>query len=74
MNPHVYIIRIKNKSIMKYILANAGKNIKKHIFQATIIYILISSNKMVMSFNYRDQIWWPVYIIIGNLDTKTQQS
>ena len=27
-----------------------------------------------MSFSHRDQIPWPVYITIGNLDAKTQQS
>ena len=27
-----------------------------------------------MSFNYRDQILWPIYITIINLDTKIRQS
>ena len=39
-----------------------------------MIPIIISSDKMVMSFSYRDQILWPVYITIGNLDVKIQQS
>ena len=50
------------------------KKLKKHSSQVTIIPILISSDKMVMSFNYGDQILWPVYIIIGNLDAKIRQS
>lgn len=29
---------------------------------------------MVMSFNHKDQILWPVYITIQNLDAKIQQS
>ena len=44
---------------------------KKYPPQATIIPILIFNDKMVMSFNHRDQILWLVYIIIRNLDIKT---
>ncbi len=36
--------------------------------------ILISSDKTVITLSHRDQTLWLVYIIIGNLDAKTQQS
>ena len=48
--------------------------IEKYPSQATIIPILISSDKMVISLSYKDQTLWPVYITIGNLDAKTRQS
>lgn len=35
--------------------------------------ILLSSDKTIMSFSYEDQILWPVYISIGNLDSKTRR-
>ncbi len=50
------------------------KQQKKHPSQATIIPILILSDKTVMSFSHWDKTLWLVYIIIGNLDAKTQQS
>ena len=50
------------------------KTRKKHISQANIIPILISSDKTIMSLSHRDQTLWLVYITIGNLDTKIRQS
>ena len=38
-----------------------------------IIPILLSSDKIVMSLSHRDQTLWPVYITIGNLDSKTRR-
>ncbi len=43
----------------------------KHLLGATIIPILLLSNKIIMSLSNRDQTLWPVYITIGNLDSKT---
>ena len=45
-----------------------------HPSQATIIFILISSDKTVISLSHGYQILWPVYIIIGYLDAKTWRS
>lgn len=50
------------------------KQQKEHPPQATIIPILISSDKTVMSLSHGDQTLWPVYITIGNLDAKTRRS
>ena len=50
------------------------KQQKEHPSQATIIPILILSDKMVMSLSHWDQTLWPVYIIIKILDAKTWQS
>ena len=50
------------------------KQQKEHPLQATIIPILISSDKTVMSLSLGDQTLWLVYITIGNLDAKTWQS
>ena len=50
------------------------KQQKEHPSQATIIPILISSDKTVMSLSHGDQTLWPVYITIGNLDAKTRRS
>ena len=50
------------------------KQQKEHFPQATIIPILISSDKTVMSLSHGDQTLWPVYITIGNLDAKTRRS
>ena len=50
------------------------KQQKEHPPQATIIPILISSYKMIMSLNHGNQILWPVYITIGNLDSKIGRS
>ena len=50
------------------------KQQKKYPPQATIISILISNDKTVMSLSYGDQTLWPVYIIIGNVDAKIWQS
>lgn len=36
-----------------------------------ILPILLSSNKIIMSLNYRDHTLWLVYITIENLDLKT---
>lgn len=47
---------------------------KKHSFQATIILILISSDKTVMNISYGDQTLWPIYIIVKNLYAQTRQS
>ena len=46
----------------------------EHPPEATIILILLSSDKTVMSLSHGDQILWPVYITIGNLDSKTRRS
>ena len=50
------------------------KQQKEQFFQATIILILILSDKTVMSLSHGDQIPWPVYITMRNLDAKTRQS
>ncbi len=50
------------------------KQQKKYPPQATIIPILILSDKTVMSLSHEDQTLWPVYITIGNLDAKTWRS
>ena len=46
----------------------------EHPPKATIIPILLSSDKTVMSLSHGDQTLWPVYITIGNLDSKTRRS
>ena len=43
----------------------------EHLPKATIILILLSNTKTVMSLSHGDQTLWPVYIIISNLDSKT---
>lgn len=43
---------------------------KEYFSQATIVIILLSSDKIIMIFNYEDQTLWPVYITIENLDQK----
>ncbi len=50
------------------------KQQKEYPHQATIILILISSDKTVMNLSHGDQTLWPVYITIGNLDAKIRQS
>lgn len=50
------------------------KHQKEHSPGITIISILHSSCKTVISFSYGDQTLWPIYITIGNLDSKIQQS
>ena len=50
------------------------KQQKEHPPQATIIPILILSNKKIISLSHGDQTLWPVYIIIRNLNAKTRQS
>ena len=68
-------MKISIKSIIKCIPVNGDRNKKNEYFpQATIIPILILSDKTVMSLSYADQILWAVYITIGNLNAKTQQS
>ncbi len=44
---------------------------KKRRVGATIIPILLASDKTVMSLNCGDQVLWPVYITTGNLEAKT---
>ena len=46
----------------------------EHPPKPTIISILLSSDKIVMSLSHRDQTLWPVYITIDNLDSKTWRS
>ena len=46
----------------------------EHLLGATIIPILLSNNKTIMSFSHGNQILWPVYITIRYLDAKTQSS
>ena len=46
------------------------KQQKEHPPQVTIIPILISNVKTVISVSHRDQIFWPVLITIRNLDAK----
>ncbi len=46
----------------------------EHLLRATIIPILLSSDKTIMSICHGDQILWPVYITIGNLGAKTWYS
>ncbi len=38
---------------------------------AIIIPILLASDKTIMSLSHGDQVLWPVYVTIGNLDAKT---
>ncbi len=40
----------------------------------TIIPILLSSDKTVMSLSHGDQTLWPIYIMIGNLDAKARRN
>ena len=47
------------------------KTAKKDHLQATIVAILLSNDKTVPSFSHENQILWPVYITIENVDTKT---
>ena len=42
--------------------------------RATIILVLLASDKTIMSLSHGDQILWPVYVTIGNLDAKTCRS
>ncbi len=44
---------------------------KKLPVAATIITILVASDKPIMSLSNGDQIFCPVYVTIGNLDAKT---
>ena len=46
----------------------------EHPPKATIIPILFSSDKTVISLSHRSQVLWSVYITIGNLDSKTRRS
>ena len=50
------------------------KQLKEQPPPATIIPILISSAKIVVSLSHEDQTLWLVYITIGNLEAKTRQS
>ena len=42
--------------------------------EATLIPILFTSDKTVLSLSYGNQLLWPVYVTIGNLDVKIRQS
>ena len=42
----------------------------EHLSETRIISILLLSDKTVMSLSHWDQTLWPVYITIGNLDSK----
>ncbi len=44
---------------------------KELLVETTIIPILLASGKTVMSLSYKDQVFWPVYVTIGNLEAKT---
>ena len=46
----------------------------KYLSKATIIPILLSSDKTVINLSHGDQTLWPVYITTGNLDSKTRRS
>ena len=46
----------------------------KHPPKTTIIPILLSSDKTIMSLCHRDLTLWLVYITIGNLNSKTWRS
>lgn len=46
----------------------------KYPCQTIIIGILLLINKTIMSFRYRDQTFWLVYITVGNLDANTRWS
>ncbi len=47
---------------------------KELLARATIITILLASDKTVMGLSHGDQVFWSVYITIGNLDAKTNWS
>ena len=65
-------MKVRFEFIMRCIPVNGSRNSKKStIFKATIIPILLLSDKTVMSFSHGDQILRPVYITIGNQDAKT---
>lgn len=48
------------------------KQQKDHPPGATIIPILLSNDKTIMSLSHGNQTLWPIYISIGNLDSKTR--
>ncbi len=54
MNFLVYIIKLSIESIIKCIPVNYSKNNKKVSFKATIISILILSNKIIISLSHGD--------------------
>lgn len=61
--------------IIRYIQVIRSKKKQIELFaRATIIPILLTSDKTIMSLSYENQIFWPVYIIINNLDIKMHQS
>lgn len=41
---------------------------KKLFIRAIIIPILLASNQTIISFSYKDQVFWPVYVTIDNFD------
>lgn len=45
---------MKNKFIIKYILANNSRNYKKSIFLKLFLSILILSDKIIMNLSYKD--------------------
>lgn len=32
---------------------------------------MLANNKIILSLSYGDQVFWPVYVTIGNLDART---
>ncbi len=61
--------------IMRCIRVTGGERNKKKIpAWATIIPILLASDKTVMTLSHGDHVLWPVYVTIGNLDAKMRRS
>ena len=61
--------------IIRYIrVTSDGKNKKKLPVKSTLIPILLANDKIVMSLSLGDQVFWPVYVTIGNLDVKICRS
>lgn len=50
------------------------RKIKKLLADDTIILILLIIDKTIINLSYEDQVFWPVYITIKNLDAKTYWS
>lgn len=60
--------------IMRCIQVISDGKKKKLFVGARIFLILVANDKTVMSFRYGDQVFWPIYTTIGNLDAKLHQS
>ena len=41
---------------------------------ATIVPLLLGTDKTLLTMLHSDQLVWPIYLTIGNLDAKTQRS